>query len=242
MRYATYRESTSPARWLRRLFRLTLMTFIVYQIVTTIFVQSVVHKSIAMEPTLAIGERFLAFPLAYGPRLRLFGWVLPGFRQPGHGDLAIVRPGYVAEPGFAGRIADRLVRFFTLEHRRIDDGAGWDSSLQIKRVVGLPGDTIRIERFVAYVRPADRHEFLHEYELAARDYGLITEDRPGAWEPLDPFGEAFETVTLGDGEYFVLSDHRASGMDSRHWGVVRRANLVSRISLRFWPLRRFGRP
>jgi signal peptidase I len=242
MRYTTYRESASPARWVRRLFRLTLMTFIVYQLVTALLIQSVIHKSVAMEPTLAIGERFFAFPLGYGPRVRLFGWVLPGFRQPRHGDLAVVRPAYVTEPGFVGRLADPFVRFFTLEHRRVDDGEGWDSSLQIKRVVGLPGDTIRIERFIAYVRPAGHREFINEFELSGRDYELTTDERPGAWEPLDPFGAAFETITLGDDEYFVLSDQRTSGIDSRHWGTIGRADLVSHVSLRFWPLRRFGPP
>lgn len=242
MRHTAYRESASPARWLRRLFRLTLMTFIVYQVVTILFVQSVVQKSVAMEPTLEAGERFFALPLGYGPRVRLFGLVLPGFRQPRRGDLALVRPGYVVEPGFAGRLADPFVRFFTLEHRRVDDGAGWDSSLQIKRVIGLPGDTVRIERFIAYVRPPDRHEFVDEFALAGREYELLTEDRPGDWEPLDPFGAALESITLGKGEYFVLSDHRTIGFDSRHWGAIGRADLVTQISIRFWPLRRFGRP
>ena len=242
MRNATYRELASPARWLRRLFRLTLMTFIVYQIVTTIVVQSVLHKSVAMAPTLQAGERFFALPLGYGPQMRLFGLVLPGVRAPRHGDLALVRPGYVVEPGFAGRVADPFVRFFTLEHRRVGVGAGWDSSPQIKRVIGLPGDTIRIERHVAYVRPAGRHEFVDEYALAGREYTLMIDDRPGAWEPLDPFGAASETLTLGGDEYFVLSDNRSIGIDSRHWGPIGRANLITRISLRFWPLRQIGRP
>ncbi len=239
--YPAYRRA-HPARRLRRLLGFVLLVFALYQLVALIAVRSVVHQTVVMEPTLQRGERFFAIPLAYGPRVRLFGWVLPGFRPPARGDLALVRPGYVERIGFARRLADPVLRFFTLEHRRIDDGDGWDSSLQIKRIIGLPGDTVRMERLTAYVRPAGSQEFAEEFMLASRPYDILAEERPVAWQALDPFGTAFENITLGDDEYFVLSDHRGAGLDSRHWGAIPASSIVSRLWIRYWPLHRFGRP
>ena len=240
--YRSYRDAPPPLRRLRRFVGFVILIFLFSQGVTTVLVQSVVQRSAAMEPGLEPGDRLLAFPLAYGPRVRLFGLVLPGFGRPERGDLVLVRPGYVREPGFAGRLADPFLRFFTLHHRRIDDGAAWDSSLQIKRLIGLPGDTVRIERFVAYVRPAGELEYAAEFALSGRRYEIAAEDRPGAWEPLDPFGPAMEEIVLGDNDYFVLSDDRSRGLDSRHWGPIAPAAVVSRVSLRYWPLSRVGVP
>ncbi len=240
--YTAYHQASSPVRIARRLLGFVLLVFVLHQIVVVFLIQSVVHETVAMEPTLQPGERFFATPLVYGPRIRLFDAVLPGFRAPARGDLAIVRPGYVPRIGVAARIADPFLRFFTLEHRRIDDGDVWDSSLQIKRIIGLPGDTIRIERFIAYVRPAGTQEFAPESAFAARAYDIITTERPAAWRPLDPFGAAAEVVTLGDDEYFVLSDNRSEGLDSRHWGTITKSDLVGRLWIRYWPLSRFGRP
>ncbi len=240
--YAGYRRAGSPGRRVRRLFGFVVLVFVIHQFVTAFVVQSVVHQTVVMVPTLRPGERFLAIPLAYGPRLRVFDAVLPGVRAPGRGELAVIRPGYVPRIGVAARLADPFLRFFTLGHRRVDDGDAWDSSVQIKRIIGLPGDTIRIERFIAYVRPAGAREFANEFALSARGYDITTGERPTSWQPLDPFGASAESITLGDDEYFVLSDDRGKGLDSRHWGTITTSDLVSRLWIRYWPLRRFGRP
>jgi signal peptidase I len=238
-RHLSYREQNTFGRVLRRIGIFLLLLFLVYSFVTAVLVKSVVQRSEAMQPTLAAGDRFLIVPLLYGPRIRVFGWTMHGFAEPRRGDLVAVRPGYMDSSSALRRLADPFVRFFTFERRRAADGSDWRSSVQIKRLIGLPGDTIRIERFVAYVKPQDASRFQTEFQLAGFDYELITDNRPIDWQALDPFGEAMDEFRLADNEYFVLSDNRSEGIDSRHWGPVTFEDLHGRIVLRYWPFSRW---
>ena len=93
----------------------------------------------------------------------------------------------------------------------------------IKRIVGLPGETVQIIGDDIYI----------DGEILEEDYGL---------EPiLDP-KLAAEPVTLGEGEYFVLGDNRNHSSDSRDpsVGKVKRSQIVGRAWLRIWPLDRLG--
>ena len=241
-RYQTSRDTDSIGRRIRGFVLFLVLLFVVYEGVTTLLVATVEQESVAMEPTLEVGDRLFTLPPAYGPRMALFGWTLPGLSNPARGDLVTVRPGYAPDQSFLARLADPFYRFVTLANRRTGEQTDWDSVLQIKRVVGLPGDTIRLERFIAYVRPEGGAEFVSEFALSRREYELVTDERPADWQPLDPFGPAGETITLGDDEYFLLSDNRSSAIDSRHWGAVDAQSILAKVSVRFWPLSRFGRP
>lgn len=194
-----------------------------------------------MEPTLSAGDRLLTVPPIYGPKISLLNWQIPGFRAPSRGDLVTLRPAFVERPGFARRLFGPIARFFTLANRPTDDGNEWSGALQVKRIIGLPGDTVRMERFVAYVRPSGDQEFVSEFALASNTYEIIAEERPTDWRPLDPFGPAMEDLELGDDEYFVLADNRSTATDSRHWGPVGRDAIGAIVSIRFWPFSRFGR-
>jgi signal peptidase I len=240
-RYEDYRTQGTLSSRLRRLIKWLVLVFLLYEAVTLIAVQSISIETTAMQPTIEPGDRALLVPLVYGPRVRVFRWQLPGFRAPQRGDIAAVRPGFREEAGFLVRLADPFVRFFTVQRRSMNDEPVWNNEYSVKRVIGLPGDTIRIERFTAYVRPAGEQEFQSEFTLADREYELRTDDRPELWEPLDPFGAAGEDLTLGDDEYFVLSDNRSGGSDSRHWGTIDRSAIHGAVLLRYWPLSRFGR-
>ncbi|MFW6292401.1 MAG: signal peptidase I [Spirochaetota bacterium] len=240
--YETHRELESPIRKIGRVIRFLVLLFLVYEGITTLLFSTVRQETIAMEPTLSTGDRLITLPPVYGPRIRLFNWVLPGFRAPSRGDLVTLRPGFAERPGIARRLFGPLYRFFTLDNRPTDDEDEWNNALQIKRIVGLPGDTVRMERFVAYVRPAGEREFASEFALAGGFYEIIAEDRPVDWRPLDPFGPAMEDFELGDDEYFVLADNRSTATDSRHWGPIGPEAITASVSIRFWPFSRLGRP
>lgn len=95
---------------------------------------------------------------------------------------------------------------------------GGGPDLLLKRVVGLPGETVTLAR--------DR---LH-INNRALDLGRpVVGSSPGAW-------------VLGPGAYFVLSENLALGTDSRHTGPVPRADLLGRAWLVYAPaVRRLGR-
>jgi signal peptidase I len=91
----------------------------------------------------------------------------------------------------------------------------------IKRVVGLPGETIHIERnTVTITNPAHPNGFqLTEPYVAEANFG----------------GASNMTVTLGPDEFFVLGDNRRVSADSRVWGTLPRSDIVGRVLLRLFP-------
>ncbi|MFP4375476.1 MAG: signal peptidase I [Spirochaetales bacterium] len=240
--YQGFREQRPILRAVRRALVFLLLLFAAYQVATLLFVRTVEQQSISMRPTIDTGDRLILVPMIYGSRLPLFGARLPGFRAPERGDLIAVRPAYMQDYGFGSRLADPVSRFATGQERSIVGRADWRSRLQVKRLIGLPGDTIRIERFVAFVKPAGQEEFVNEFALSGRAYSVRDAARPGAWQDTDFFGGAHGEVELGEDEYFVLSDDRTIGLDSRHWGVVQKDDIHGKLWLRIWPITRFGTP
>jgi signal peptidase I len=240
--YASYRERGPQGMRLRRVVTLVVLLIVSYLTVHALFLQTIRQDSDSMQPTLEPGDRLMMSPILYGPRLRAFGWVLPGFSEPKRGDLVAVRPGFMGETSAIRRLANPVVRFATVERSRLDEGDGWRSAIQLKRIVGIPGDTVRMERFAVYVRPSGADEFSSETDLAVRPYETTVEAVPEGWHGDDPFGGAMEEIVLGPGEYFVIGDNRALSVDSRHWGPIPEESIHGRIIFRYWPLGRAGAP
>ena len=83
----------------------------------------------------------------------------------------------------------------------------------VKRVVGLPGETIQIHD----------GEVLVDNQLLDEPY--ITEKGKSN----------FRGITLGEGEYYVLGDNRNYSNDSRAWGAVPRENVKGKVWMVYWP-------
>lgn len=98
----------------------------------------------------------------------------------------------------------------------------------IKRIIGLPGDTVQIsgaEPVITIVNDAHPSGFkLAEPYISPSNYG----------------GGTNISVTLGTNEYFVLGDNRRVSADSRIWGILPRADIVGRVLLRLYPLNGIG--
>lgn len=88
----------------------------------------------------------------------------------------------------------------------------------IKRVIGLPGEKIKISNGMIYVNgePLQGDKFSRTYY----DYGF--------------YGEGEKTVP--EDSYFVLGDNSLNSDDSRFWGYVPRKNILGRAFLIYWPL------
>ena len=101
----------------------------------------------------------------------------------------------------------------------------WEpNTYYIKRIIGLPGETIQID---------DEGNIYIDGEVLQEHYGLERIKNPGS---------AREPITLGEDEYFVLGDNRNQSSDSRDpsVGLIRRDEIVGRAWLRIWPLSSFG--
>ena len=93
----------------------------------------------------------------------------------------------------------------------------------IKRVIGLPGETVQIIGSDIYIN------------------GEILEENFGK-DPIDLAGTVEEPQTLGDDEFFVLGDNRKVSQDSRYEevGFVKKKNIEGRAILRIFPFSKFG--
>lgn len=107
----------------------------------------------------------------------------------------------------------------TLEPSQKARAACGTGGTYVKRVIGLPGDIVRIaprrQETLVYVNGK-------KLEESYVDYGR---SRPGS-------GRRVEVL---DGHYYVLGDNRTRACDSRHFGVVPRERLVGKVVATFWP-------
>jgi len=88
----------------------------------------------------------------------------------------------------------------------------------IKRVIGLPGETLEVRGGKVYINGE------------ALDEPYIAEP------PRDPYGP----VTIPPGQYFMMGDNRNQSNDSRFWGTLRADQIKARAVYRFWPFARAG--
>lgn len=98
----------------------------------------------------------------------------------------------------------------------------------IKRVIGLPGEKVKVENGKVFIYNTEHPEgtVLNEPYLSNQD---IT------------FGKN-DVVSLGSDEFFVLGDNRLASSDSRVWGILPRHDIVGTAALRVFPLNTFGAP
>lgn len=104
-----------------------------------------------------------------------------------------------------------------------------EDTYYIKRIIGMPGETVRIdEEGTIYIGDENGEHVLEEF------YGMETIQFPG---------RAYETVVLGEDEYFVLGDNRNNSTDSRmqEVGNIHRSDIIGRAWVRIWPFNKFER-
>ena len=168
---------------------LALLMFVLVQGVA----QNFVVDGASMEPTFRSGEMLIVNKLAYSEYG--LGWV-PGigagawrpFGAPDSGDVIVFRYPY---------------------------GAGRDF---IKRIVGLPGQTVEVRDGLLFVDGASVDE-------------PYLRDRPEY---------SYGPETVPPGHVFVLGDSRNNSYDSHQWGMLSQSKIIGRVELRYWPAGRAG--
>ncbi len=220
----------------RRLAALVVFMFFFYHGVTFYCVAPVVMGNPSMEPAFGSGSALLYSPMVYGLSLPLSDISLSETGQPQRGDAVVVRnPDYpLRGPWF--RVLNRFVLFFTFQ--KVDlrqmGRESWEKPLSVKRIIGIPGDTLRMEDYLVRLRPRDEKFFLTEYEWSGRQYEARIPNLDGQWKASFPFTGNGKEITLGEGEYYLLGDNRGKSWDSRSWGPVDRDHILGRVILEYW--------
>ena len=170
-------------------------------------VQAFKIPSGSMIPSLQIGDHILVNKLAYGLQIpqdcEFEAGLLPvtcysssmllEFEKPERGDIIVFR--YPED-----------------EHKDF-----------IKRIIGLPGDTIQIREKIVHVNGEPFQDGTFTQRV---DPGMID----GRINPRDNFGP----VTVPPNSYFVMGDNRDQSLDSRFWGYVQEHKIKGRAFLVYW--------
>lgn len=98
-----------------------------------------------------------------------------------------------------------------------------DTKYLIKRVIGLPGDTVEIKNSKVYINNEILEEPYLKEDLNYQDFSLSE--------------LGYEKIP--EGYYFVLGDNRENSLDSREIGLIKKEDIIGKISIRFWPLNTF---
>lgn len=96
----------------------------------------------------------------------------------------------------------------------------------IKRVIGVPGDTVSVNNGNVYLNG----KLLNESAFLKPDVKTYGGD----------FLKDGEKITVPPDEYFVMGDNRSYSSDSREWGFVKRSEVIGESMLIYWPIKRMG--
>lgn len=160
--------------------------------IRTFVVQAFKIPSGSMKPTLKIGDHILVNKFIYGVKLPYVRTTIIPVSSPERGDIIVFV--YPEEPG----------KDF------------------IKRVIGVPGDTVHIR---------DKQVFVNGRPFA-QDFGIHTDTHviPGRVNHRDNFGP----VTVPEDSYFVMGDNRDNSYDSRFWGFVDESAVKGEAFMIYW--------
>lgn len=219
-----------PKTWFREYFESAVVTVIMALFGMTFIVQAVKVPTGSMQNTITIGDHLLVNKFIFAP-----GSSLPFLpqREIRRGDIIVFKyPGNPYNPLIDNRPDNRPIL-----------------TNYVKRVIGLPGDRIRIEGRDVIVNDQVIPE--HRIEASERNEGedpLTVVDSPERkpdelydvyYQPGKPMtvGDVFEgkdEITVPEDSYFVMGDNRNNSEDSRYWGFVPRDLVIGRAMFVYW--------
>ncbi len=182
------------AYWKDEWIKPVLYALLIALVIRTFIAQPFKIPSSSMEPTLMPGDRIFVNKFIYGARIPLTSIRLPKLRAPVMGDIIVFRSP-VEENKFL-----------------------------VKRLIGLPGDTIEIKNGHIIVNGK-----IQDSPSSFRNFTYYNRGE---------YGKAGRPIKVPENSLFVLGDNSSNSVDSRYWGFVPYDNLAGKVFLIHWPLRR----
>ena len=235
--YGSFKPRSKLRSQLGKIIKTLLFLFLVYQIISVFIISSFVVDTSAMEPGIIKGQRLLAAPIVTGTSLTLPRLRIPGLKDPERGDLILVKPGNAEAIAWYIVLFDPIVRFFTLQEKTIIPGKNqnWNNQIAVKRIIALPGDTVKMIDFKFFVKPENKTGFMSEYSAASEEYPLKIPKGVPEMDPSIPFSGNMDEVKISRDHYFIANDNREVFYDSRFYGPVSKDNISGDVFLSYWP-------
>jgi signal peptidase I len=200
---------------------LLIVAFCLAVLIRTFLLQAFYIPSGSMEETLLVGDRVLVNKVVYD------------VRDPERGEIVVFRGTDNWAPESQ---PDPNVGFFSKLGRTVGDLVGVSQPGEkdfIKRVIGLPGDTISC-------CDVNGRVFVNGQPLDESAYVLEDSPLDVPPNPRECRSRRFEQVTVEPGQIFVMGDHRLVSQDSRCQGQVPIDNVIGRAFVVVWPSSRWG--
>lgn len=214
-------KSKPAARPLSESFlRVWIPTIVVALFIITFVAQPFDIPSGSMENTLLVGDHLLADRVRLSPPAPWAGPLMP-YRPLRHGDIVV----------FLATQAD------------VSLGGTAPGTHIVKRLIGLPGDHIKLVHGVVY---RNGQALVEPYVIHTGVYDPTRDDWPNGGTPLEtapswaaalPNYLQDGAVVVPPGQYFCMGDNRDDSLDSRYWGFVPAANIIARPSIVYWSYR-----
>lgn len=193
-----------PVRLIWEWTRSILVAFVLFLVIRTFVIEAFKIPTSSMEKTLLVGDFLLVNKAVYGAEIPGTGLHLPAFDEPHRGDVIVFKPPHDPEKNY------------------------------VKRVVGVPGDTLEMVDKVLYVNGRPSHEPYARYIDRTHDA-----EHPDMkkWQSnyliagttdYHPSRDTWGPIVVPDRRYFVLGDNRDNSEDSRYWGFVDRDAIRGR--------------
>ncbi|MCJ1969870.1 signal peptidase I [Lactococcus carnosus] len=168
----------------------------------------------------------------------------------------VIVEGHSMDPTLADKERLIIVKTMTIKRQKIvvakeyDRNSGKEKNI-VKRVIGLPGDTIKFDADVLTINGKVVEEpYLKDYKAKfSKDKLQETFSYNGFFQELAQNAAAFTisatgetnfTVTVPKGQYFLMGDDRLVSQDSRQVGAFSKKDLVGEVKLRIWPIKKIG--
>ena len=193
------KEPQSLGRWAWDWIKSLGAGFLLFLVVRAFILQTWVITSGSMENTLLVGDLLVLNKVAYGAQLPGTDKRLPGYTDPGRGDIVV----------------------FRAHHDTLD---------VIKRIVGMPGDTLAMRNKVLFVNGKAQDE---PYVRLIDPEGIHDGPHPDMrWQLQYLVGDSVKRadyiptrdnwgpIVVPPGHYFMMGDNRDDSLDSRFWGFL----------------------
>lgn len=183
---------------------------VVFLIVQSFLIKTFVITSGSMEDTLLVGDHLVANRMALGGRIPGTDVRLPGYAEPRRGDVMVIDP-----------------------HHEEDMKV-------VKRIIGLPGDTLRMVAGVVWVNGARlREPYVRTSPVPDQqhpDFAWQKDHLAPGVDPVTytPTARSWGPIVVPPGHYFMMGDNRDSSLDSRHWGPLAAWRLEARVSFLYF--------
>ena len=207
--------------------------FMVVSIFLNFIIYPVANKSDSMSPNLPAGS---------------FEFVSPLSKNPNRGDVVLVSNYQGAKLSMAKKLIRTATEFVSLRKwRPFEQNPVYGTRPVLRRVIGLPGDTIYIDRYVVFIKPIGEKHFHTEFEFPLHSESDPSKSKytpkilvpPANWDVDFGAKASYKEITLGEDEYFVLGDDRLSAADSRIWGPIKQSSIQGKAVLQFFPFSKF---